>query len=358
MKLHYDKEKKLKDKASKLWQEIFHDPAAYADFYFDQVYPNNKTLIVEDTDLIAMTHLNPYQVFINGQTHLLHYIVGVATDPQYRRQGIMRKMIEKVLIDMADDDQLFTFLMPAKEAYYTPFQFAFGYDRYSYDLPDVREKNIFFEQTLDMDNIDSLVGFCQAYWQEHFTVAPIRDSEYFLRLQKEVQTEGGAVQLLYDQSELVGFYSYSVSDETMYIRELITIRNYDQVMDCLCGNGKQIEIMLDWFNYRDGAKKKPMIMFRILNVVSLLNTIQSDKEQSIVIKVVDPLLKHNDKTFLWHSNQDGSTLEETSTSPEVTIAIADLTQIIFNYDTTNKGSKHTFFDHIMTLDQVFISEIV
>lgn len=360
MRFYYDKTKKSKDKVKQLWQEIFEDPPAYADFYFEQIYPNNQVLLVEDSDLVAMLHLNPYEVLINDQIYPINYIVGVATDSQYRRQGIMRKMLDKVLLDMAHDKQLFTFLMPAKEAYYTPFQFSFGYDRYLYNAKTAKNKNsnAFFEESLNENNIDELVSFCQSYWLKHFNAAPIRSKEYFFKLQKEVQAEKGQVQLLYEKSELVGFYSYSMSDEKVYLRELITSQDYNSILNYLESNWKKAEIMLDWFNYRDDAKRKPMIMFRILNLAPLLSTIKSNIDQSIVIKVIDPLLKHNDNTFLWKSNPQGSQVTKTLEQPELTISISDLTKILFNYNNMNKGSKNTFFKHIMALDKVFISEIV
>ena len=74
------------DVSRKLWRQCFHDPQYYEDFYFETVWPKNHVYLSEEK---GMLHLNPYPNYIHGKTYELHYIVGVATDERYRRQGVM-----------------------------------------------------------------------------------------------------------------------------------------------------------------------------------------------------------------------------------------------------------------------------
>ena len=53
-------------------------------------------------------------------------IVGVATDEEYRRQGVMRELLVKTFQELRSRGELFTYLMPADENYYLPFDFRFG----------------------------------------------------------------------------------------------------------------------------------------------------------------------------------------------------------------------------------------
>ena len=71
-----------------------------------------------------MLHLNPYTMIVNGYEFPCNYIVAVATDPDYRHQGCMRALLERALNDMADRKMPFTFLMPASESIYAPFDFV------------------------------------------------------------------------------------------------------------------------------------------------------------------------------------------------------------------------------------------
>ncbi len=121
-------EKNQREAIRALWQEAFADPEVFADYYFEQVYPENRVLVAEkDGQILSMLHLNPYewQFEMNpGHPVWLHYIVGVATGQEYRRKGLMAECLRRALQDMEQADEPFTYLMPAKEEYYTPFDFV------------------------------------------------------------------------------------------------------------------------------------------------------------------------------------------------------------------------------------------
>ena len=98
------------DVSRKLWRQCFHDPQYYEDFYFETVWPKNHVYLSEEK---GMLHLNPYPNYIHGKTYELHYIVGVATDERYRRQGVMTTLMAQALSDMWDAREPITYLMPA-----------------------------------------------------------------------------------------------------------------------------------------------------------------------------------------------------------------------------------------------------
>lgn len=121
-------EKNQREAIRALWQEAFADPEVFADYYFEQVYPENRVLVAEkDGQILSMLHLNPYEwkfEMNSGHSVRLHYIVGVATGQEYRRKGLMAECLRRALQDMEQAGEPFTYLMPAKEEYYTPFDFV------------------------------------------------------------------------------------------------------------------------------------------------------------------------------------------------------------------------------------------
>ena len=122
MEVQYDSKENI-DAIRDLWQEAFHDPEAFADYYFEQVFPKNQVLVAKEKDGIrSMLHLNPY--VWNCQQIIFHYIVGVATRENCRRQGYMARCLTKALQDMEGNGEPFTYLMPANPEYYKPFQFV------------------------------------------------------------------------------------------------------------------------------------------------------------------------------------------------------------------------------------------
>ena len=120
----------LKPEERGLTRELYHavfaeDTERFVDYYYQYKMRNNAILVLEEEEkIISMLHLNPYTMIVNGYEFPCNYIVAVATDPDYRHQGCMRALLERALNDMADRKMPFTFLMPASESIYAPFDFV------------------------------------------------------------------------------------------------------------------------------------------------------------------------------------------------------------------------------------------
>ena len=109
-----------------LYQAAFpEDTERFVDFYYQYKTRDNQILVLEqDGQIVSMLHRNPYTMIMNGYEFPADYIVAVATEKAFRHQGCMRKLLEKALNDMADQGMPFTFLMPASESIYAPFDFV------------------------------------------------------------------------------------------------------------------------------------------------------------------------------------------------------------------------------------------
>lgn len=137
-----------KQRVYEMWEDNFHDPVSYANFYFNEVYGKNEVLLNEemsaDENIVkGMLHLNPYTLHVKGQQAEAKYIVGVATDEEYRRQGVMRELLVKTFQELRSRGELFTYLMPADENYYLPFDFRFGMAQVEQELeylPELRKE--------------------------------------------------------------------------------------------------------------------------------------------------------------------------------------------------------------------------
>ena len=136
-------EKREHIRSRKLWEKVFtEDSTEFLDYYYNVKTSENEIYVIEDAgEIVSMIHLNPFQMRIGDEVYKTHYIVAVATDEKYRRQGLMAKLLNHVLQVMTDRGEPFTFLMPAKESIYTPFGFRFVYEQaYQYFQSRVWEK--------------------------------------------------------------------------------------------------------------------------------------------------------------------------------------------------------------------------
>lgn len=171
-----------------LYEEMFsEDSKEFVDYYYSEKTKDNKIYVVCEKDPVSMIHLNPYEMMVNGKTVSTHYIVAVATKPQFRRKGYMAALLKKSMSDLEKSGEPFTFLMPAKEEYYTPFGFSSvyrqnqNYVKISDTIPE-RIKEYKFLAQKAQENLST-----------EFQVFVKRTEQYYKRLEKEYACEGGTL---------------------------------------------------------------------------------------------------------------------------------------------------------------------
>ena len=119
-----------KERTRDLWREAFRDSETFIDYYYKEKMKDNRVLVCEeDGKIVSMLHRNPYRIYMRGAEKTCDYIVGVATDVNERNKGHMRGLILSVLRDMQEERMPFTFLMPARESLYRPYDFRYIFDQ-------------------------------------------------------------------------------------------------------------------------------------------------------------------------------------------------------------------------------------
>lgn len=114
-----------RERSRALYEEVFvEDEEAFVDAYYRVKAADNEILTaVKDGEIVSMLHRNPYTFRFRGSLVRADYLVAVATRGSFRHQGLMRALLTQALRDMERERQPFTFLMPADEAIYLPFDF-------------------------------------------------------------------------------------------------------------------------------------------------------------------------------------------------------------------------------------------
>ena len=128
----------------KLWEEIFpEDTKAFLDYYYYIKAAKNQIYVVEeDGRICSMLQLNPYRIRLEDKSFPSEYIVAVATKKEYRSRGYMRALLNTVLERMHSEKVPFTFLMPAAEAIYRPYDFRYIYDQCMQEVKKMRQQMI------------------------------------------------------------------------------------------------------------------------------------------------------------------------------------------------------------------------
>ena len=241
-------------KTRKLWEEVFpEDTAAFLDYYYYiKTRDNSIYVIEEDDDIQAMLQLNPYQILIEGQKYASDYIIAVATRKEYRGRGYMGNILRRALKDMYDEKIPFTFLMPAAEAIYTPYDFRFVYSQKIGEisalsteqdsdacLPEAKAKgekgghhsdDVHIRECVQVRDAalwdaENMSSFFNCNFADRWQVCTARDADYYRTMLLEQQSERGGVRLILEGGQIVGMFAWA-GEDGLEIREPLYLEGY------------------------------------------------------------------------------------------------------------------------------------
>ncbi len=259
----------------KLWEEIFtEDTPEFLDYYYSVKTAENEIYVIEDCgEIVSMLHLNPYQMRIGERIYQTHYIVAVATDARYRKQGLMRQLLNHAMQVMADRGEPFTFLMPASEAIYKPFGFEFIYTQGRTRVCgkeavewDATEKCHTLDHRIQIDiatekDCQAIADFANDFLKT-YEVVTWRTATYYQTLLAELESECGGILLMRQGDEIKGVLCYT-KGERIEIREPLFYKEEDLKHAVYHLTGSETEPVL-CIGYGD-EETKPMIMATVLN---------------------------------------------------------------------------------------------
>lgn len=324
-----------------LWQECFGDSKEYTDFYFKWKVKDNQILTIYKKDsLCSMLHLNPYILSVREQQLPINYIVGVATQKDERRQGLMKILLEKALHQMYQENMPFTYLMPAAEAIYSPYDFRVVYEQkpwnkimkatiqnlreqHKNDYKDIVVKPLSIE---DKDCIEELTTFCNDRLSKDYDIYVHRTPNYYERLIHEMKSGFGEVLVCYKGDQILGYLSY-MAEDAIYITEMITNqKGKDTILQAL---GAYFEDNIKKRLHEDKEHKTTTIMVRIVDFRTFIKSISATEEMHIIMKVVDDIIQENNGIYQLNFTKEGCHVTTTTEEPEITLNIADVTRLFF-----------------------------
>ena len=293
-----------------LYEEVFtEDSQAFVDYYYTEKIKDNEIYVVEeDGGIRAMLHLNPYQMMVNGEKTTVHYIVAVATQETYRKRGYMAALLEMALQDMYHDGELFTYLMPASEAIYFPYDFRTVYEQ---KIPwcDSEKKQERQMEVLTEDRCKVFSDWAQQLLSDEYQVYAFRDQEYYKRLIKEFSADDGEILFRSEDGKITG-----------------------------CG-----------YYYPSEMAEKSKIMVRIVDVRRMLMSLKLKTLTAVCFTITDPLIPENNRCITITGTEYSGVLlmDGLQKNSEGTIPISALTSLLF-------GARSV--DEICELEDVSMSE--
>lgn len=316
-------------KTRKLWEDIFkEDTEQFLDYYYSLKTNENEIFVMEDKDIISMLHLNPYDVRINKNVYPVHYIVAVATDERYRRRGIMGKVLKQAMQTMYERKEPFTFLMPAAEAIYYPYDFRYIYSRKYGEIVGENTANAVEIVFARPEDCGKLAEFANRLLNS-YQIVTHRDAKYYRTLIEEQHSESGQVVIIQKQEEMVGMFCYA-KGESFEIREPLFLEEQDfrKAVYLLTKDEGGVVKCVDY-----GEKEQPIIMARILHLETFLKCLQLEEDVNIYIELEDDYIIENNGVFhIRGTVKDGITfVEKQNVFPEdhMKMTMGDFTVAVF-----------------------------
>ena len=370
------------DRTRRLWEEVFtEDTKAFLDYYYYIKTRDNQIYAVEeDGDICSMLQLNPYKVVVEGTEFPSAYVIAVATKAEYRRRGYMGALLRVSLHDMYEQKLPFTFLMPAAEAIYTPYDFRYIYSQDIGTLMQKEPGEMWFWQSGERKSeeaaaseyddethgilcsdaglwdAEEMADFFAGNFADQFQVCTVRDSAYYQTMVLEQQSERGGVRLMREEGALKGFYAYA-AEEGLEIREPLFLPGYEgafrrsvRELAEQCGKQGQSEIRVHACPAEFSSEKKPLIMARIICLDRLLAALKVPESESVdcSFAVIDPLITENSRVWRVTSSEGETQLHVRETEDsEGVLPIAGLTELLFGRVTA---------EELKTRDEVILTE--
>lgn len=378
---------KVIEECSSLWEACFGDTKEYIDFYREEKMKKNRVLhIIQDDTIVSMFHLNPYEIQINDKRHILHYIVGVATNESYRRRGYLRRQMQEAFEQMYEAKEAFTYLMPAAYELYAPYDFRYIYCQRRHQLVLRQELNKISSEAIPWREAsrelqELAIKLANERLTTEFTVFTVRSLSYYQSLAKEMSASNGDVVICIGNGRIRGIIAYTVEEETLYFVESIldpeqSKRDMQGLISNVAAKEKfhKIRLLESYFIKEEDleeidefmtSEEKPIIMARVVHAQSALELLSAEEEISFVIAVKDQYLKQNNRVYRVVVGRNGSTVIEEETSYDMKVSIASLTELIFGYAkvediVVEEGSEKAreVFLRCKRLDACYINEIV
>ena len=386
-----------------LWERVFsEDSQEFTDYYFEEKVKRNHAFVIEKDkektgemmaasipyeDVAAMLHLSPYNMRLRVGDRFIcqeaNYIVGVATQEQYRRRGYMRMLLEASLSDLYGQGQPFAFLMPASPKIYEPYQFVYIYDKKKYEtnisMQNVKAAGEIFELSsgrwevalLKEDELSELLPYVNRYLEEHYDVFMDRDEAYYETLIKELKVQQGGIFLVRKENDgeaprkIEGYFLHTKEEEKEDIQEAIFENT------SLIGKAGILQEKND----------QPIIMARIVDAAAMLSLLRlkepkakserQSKEVVLTIQIEDPIIMGNNGLWRCHISEEEAFIqkcEDDDMKVMCIVGIDALTSWVFGYreaegcfsfsEEKEKEKVLTEIERIRVFSHIFINEIV
>ena len=324
------------------------DSEAFIDFYFEKKYRNEDTLLYfQDDKMAASLQMLPYKMTYYEHFIKTSYISGAATLPQYRNQGLMKKLLVHAFGEMKKRGDVLTTLIPQEPwliAFYEKMGYTpcFEYELCLLDKTDClfSSNNLILRELHEKDLQEAYLLYKNHFERQNLCVQ--KSYSDFAVMAAECQRFEGNVYLLENETEICGLCFCFCSEGKVVLK------------DCIAKNENErhgfLSQLTQKFSNRSvflyspvslPAKSAFLGMARIIDAPKLLRLFaQAHQHLTFSVKITDEYIPENN-IALFISN--GKIAEISSQTLDFELPIEKLTQLLFGYHIPSLAEKYAIF---------------
>lgn len=284
----------------KLWDTCFdEDSTCWRNWYFENIYDiENLICAKQDNKLVSMVHMNPYSILLHHSKIDAFALSGVATEPEYRGQGLAGSLIKYALNKAYKLGYDFSFLYPFQYEYYQKFGYNLSYNKHKYKTVCIEKEVVSKLVLCDMFSLDEFAKI-YARFVEHKNGFVLRNVQYFGVHMKELQCDNN-------------IFCFIIGDKKGYF----AINSVENTIEELAFEGKLETALKEITNYYKKSltfenlyeidsmisTKEKHCMARVVSVQRLLEKIKIN-DADILVNITDDIIEENNG--VWHISSSG-----------------------------------------------------
>ncbi|RLQ95865.1 GNAT family N-acetyltransferase [Falsibacillus albus] len=308
---------------------------------------NHKIFGIYDQDtLAAKLHIIPFRLWLQGKKWDMGGIAGVATYPEYRRKGHVRKLIMHSLKVMKEQKQTISMLHPFSIPFYRKFGWELFVDRKKIhllkaDLIFMPRQEGFIKRLKKESHTDYIEDIYESFASQ-FSGMLNRDRDWWMN---NVYGNEQIAVYFNEQKKAEGYLLYSVVKSHMKVEEFVSLSPASRagLWNFICQhdsmvNSVEIEISqhepLSFMmpNPRVKMELHPYFMCRIVDVKDFLEKYEWNwgDEEELFLHINDPLAEWNDQSFIV-TRKGVQSIAKTENTKGIRMQINALSTMCFGY---------------------------
>ena len=346
-----------KEQVVSVWNYCFEDGEDFVKYYFENVYDENNTIIIEENDeVLSALQLNKYTIDLRDNKYDVSYVVGVSSKPEVRGLGYMKHLMAYTLEELYKNGEIVSLLMAIDYRLYKRYGFDHCYDQIQYNLRTDELLGFRLSSKLRKAMFEDAETLSRIYTKamESLNGYAVRDEAYFNRFIKEVSSESGYI---YIDEENNSYIAYYIQGDTFFVRELIynNISSLKSMLAYIYNHNTQCKktvinapvddkIKLIIANLKTcEIKLIPFMAGRVINFekyIESLNSCNIDTQKInnkyIKIKVIDKYIKQNNSVFKISVCDNKIKIQRVEEDYDIELDINSITQLAFSYLNTDE----------------------